>query len=209
MPLPMVHIAVAREVALHLNWTASGAYCLGSISPDAVHMRTPYERQFKADSHLCEEKSGSFSKDVWCANALSAYKKCGTDDFGRGYIVHVLTDIFWNVTLEKQIRDRWTADPAPVQERGPAYYNDTDILDIMLYQNQPWRPDVFAYMAAAEAKPFFALVSDAETDAWRVRTLNWYDAHKIEDYLPLRYASYEEVEQFICDAARWVAERLA
>jgi len=208
MPLPMVHISVAREAALLKGWIPSGAYCLGCISPDAVHMRSPYSKQFKADSHLCEEKSSSFSKEIWRANALNAYERCSSDDFGRGYVVHVLTDIFWNQTLEKKIHERWAADPAPVQERAPAYYNDTDILDLLLYRNQPWRQDVFSGMAAAAAQSFGTLVTKEETDAWRVRTLNWYDAHRIEDYQPLRYASYEEVHQFICAASQWIAECL-
>ena len=50
MPLPMVHLSTAVKINT-LQGLKSPEFYLGSISPDAVHMRTGFVRDDKIRSH--------------------------------------------------------------------------------------------------------------------------------------------------------------
>lgn len=52
MPLPIVHLGVAKEMIEKLNITDIPAFYLGTISPDAVHMRNHSKKEDKNISHL-------------------------------------------------------------------------------------------------------------------------------------------------------------
>ncbi|GGH27234.1 hypothetical protein [Paenibacillus segetis] len=54
MPWPMVHFAVANEICLI---DVSPSLLIGSIAPDAVHMRGNVTRQEKGSTHLvCDDQ---------------------------------------------------------------------------------------------------------------------------------------------------------
>lgn len=207
MALPMVHLAVAFEIARRREeLLADGSYYLGAISPDAVHMRKHYDRQHKAASHFTLNKSREADLNAWMADALANDDADRRDSFSLGYVIHVLTDILWTKHEGGSIFDAYAQDPAPVQKQMEAYYNDTDVIDLLLYHNEPWRKEVFLAMEHAPAAAFGELVSTEECDAWRERTIRWYSEHEISSYQPLRYTSLEKVHLFIQKAAEQIAE---
>lgn len=209
MALPMVHLAVAKALAERdERMLGSGEYYLGAISPDAVHMRPGYHRQLKADSHFTAEKSRQNDPAIWTADVLAAYRGKESDAFAQGYVVHVLTDIVWGQELGGKIFDAYDADPEPAQERSAAYYNDTDLIDIALYKNAPWRPEVFAAMASSPARAFGSLVTEADCEAWRARTLRWYEEHDESMYRPMRYVTQEQIDAFVRAAAERISRIL-
>ena len=205
MPLPMVHMAVAHEIAKIRGVEPTGSYYLGAIAPDAVHMRADYESRHKAASHFSDYWSQYFDPIVHRRNVLISYAEHRDDPFYEGYIAHNLTDINWNYSTGRALRDACRADPGPLMTAVHRYYNDTDIIDLMLYQNMPWREEAFAALAAAPAQAYDDLVTAGECDAWRVRTLNWYTERNIDSYFPLRHADYEGILEFIHRAAREIA----
>ena len=209
MALPMVHLAVAHEFARRKGeLLADGSYYLGAIAPDAVHMRKNYERQHKAASHFTLNKSREADLKVWIADALANYDATSHDSFSLGYVIHVLTDVLWTDGEGGMIFDSYAQDPAPVQKQMEAYYNDTDVIDLLLYHKEPWRKDVFGAMEHAAAAAFGELVTMEECDAWRKRTIRWYSEHEISSYQPLRYTSLEKVRSFIQRAAEQLADIL-
>ncbi len=52
MPLPMVHLAVAVQLAARHDQFPSPAFLLGSLSPDAIHMRPDSVGDDKEKTHL-------------------------------------------------------------------------------------------------------------------------------------------------------------
>ena len=52
MPLPMIHLAVAVGVHTLAGREPSAAFLLGSIAPDAIHMRDGADRSDKERTHL-------------------------------------------------------------------------------------------------------------------------------------------------------------
>ena len=103
---------------------------------------------------------------------------------------------------------------------GPApalralYYDETDRLDFDLYDEQPWRPAVWELLRAARAADVGLageppLLTADEIDAWRARTLGWFDAHRDKaDYEP-RFITRELVWPFIPRTAAQIAAQLS
>ena len=97
---------------------------------------------------------------------------------------------------------RYRADPAPAQSWKAAYYNDTDCLDLSLFEHAPWRAEVWALLKQARGRNLEGLVSVQETEAWRDRCLSWFDGRTESDYQPLKYISPTDVEAFVERAVR-------
>ena len=132
MPLPMVHLSVAVKIGT-LQGLKSPEFYLGSISPDAVHMRAGFVRDDKTRSHCNARMLASIDElDSLCVMIEKSVGKEG--EFLLGYLVHILTDLFWEDTMLKTYGERYVADEAPIQDKRMAYYNDTDQLDFTFYE---------------------------------------------------------------------------
>lgn len=210
MPLPMVHISVAALLEQRGIVTVSdrGAYYLGSIAPDAIHMRKDPAPDAKIISHLNARSPEKIGRAAEFRAAFPDYEAGGVShDFLQGYLVHVLTDIYWKQEFYDGFVERYRADPAPVQEERTAYYNDTDVADIRLYHTLPERKEIWALLEKAKGCTLEGLITGEEADLWNVRTLAWYDQPR--EYLPVRYATEESIRTFVENAAALVGNYLA
>jgi len=207
MPLPIVHLGVARNLLNNIKFKDISSYYLGAIAPDAVHMRENYKGENKRISHL-----HSADRDIWKANAreliLRNYGK-RNGDFCFGYGVHVLTDIFWNETVYSMFGMRYDEDKAPIQDKSLAYYNDTDRLDFELHSKYEHRPEIWNYLVNSTAVGIDGLVNDNEVGAWNDRTLHWFDGGESQHKNPIRYILYDDLLHFIEQAAEKIYEYLS
>lgn len=101
MPGPITHL----QAAYYYNVRQSNKYpaeiYLGSISPDSVNVKgfAPKEKRWPA--HLRDA-----DLNVWLKNAREFYanNKGKTDEaFLRGYIIHLVTDIAWDMYFNDKI----------------------------------------------------------------------------------------------------------
>ncbi len=199
MPLPIVHLGVAKEMIGKLDITDISAYYLGSISPDAVHMRKNFKREDKKVSHLhsTDMESRKNNAKNFILNNLSNPHH----DFYCGYGVHVLTDIFWDETIYSIFKSRYIEDKTPVQDERWAYYNDTDKLDFELYNKYEYRPEIWNYLSGSKAIGIDGLVSADEVSAWNNRTLHWFDSGESQHKNPIKYIFYDELIDFFKETA--------
>lgn len=195
MPLPMVHLCVAKEYSIYTErFGDSPEFYLGNISPDAIHMRENVDRSNKRMTHLY--KDGKI--DISSVNEFVRESKNKADyDFYLGYGMHILTDYFWKQTVYKNFINRYNEDLHPIQSMDEAYYNDTDSIDITLYKQYQWRPDMWEMLGKAEISEVDIILRTDEIYRWNVRTLNWFDEFDTSKLKPLRYISYDEVIKFI------------
>lgn len=207
MPLPMVHLAVARNIVesgFHVD-DLPGFY-LGVISPDAIHMRKNADRLAKHRTHLIPEGRTWEEIDVQdYFKFLQEFIESGKDNvsvsFLWGYCIHILTDLIWTKSVYLGFIDKYRNDPAPVQDERWAYYNDTDILDFELFRECSWREDVWEYLQRAGASDFLDLLSADEIKSWNERTLHWYDSGESYHKNPVKYITKQDVISFISDCA--------
>lgn len=196
MPLPMVHLYVAKLLP---KAKEPGAFYLGAIAPDAVHMRPDFDKQDKARSHFCAEWSRLYDPVLWEKNVLARWDALKRSDFGRGYAVHILTDIACNCS--GIFRNAYKANPEREPKPSKPYYNDADLLGMRLYAEKPWRVAVWEALRAADAEGMADVLSPEETAMWRDRLLGWFDERSEADYAPRKYIRMEEIESFAQDAA--------
>ena len=203
MPLPMVHLGVAHLLTETLAVRDPGSFYLGSIAPDAVHMRAgTYQSEWKLKSHLRESRQ--IEKHAVIGHALAFLRNHADSperDFFAGYGVHIITDILWNQTLLADFNRAFQEDGGLPEERSGVYYNATDRLDFELFHRMPWRPAVWDALAGSHGADADGLVSAAETDAWKERTLHWYDSGESQHKAPVRYFTYDGITLFIAYAA--------
>ena len=210
MPLPMVHISVAALLEKRGTVTVAdrAAYYLGSIAPDAIHMRKDPAPDAKIISHLGARKPENIGLVSVFRNDFPKYEAAGASpDFLMGYLVHVLTDLYWKQEFYDGFVARYEADPAPAQDVKTAYYNDTDVADIRLYHTHPDREEIWALLGTAKGDDLAGLITGEEADLWNRRTLDWYDVPR--EYLPVRYADEESIRAFITAAAGLIEEYFA
>lgn len=198
MPLPMVHLGVARGIAEKLHIPDLPAFYLGSIAPDGIFTREGFTREQKWRNHLIN-KDGVRTVD----GILAFYKeyKHLDESFILGYTVHVLTDQLYNETVYQKYLERYENDLSPVQDKKWAYYNDTDIVDFELYSKSPWRDEVWHCLEQSRGIDVDGYIYAIEADAWRDRTLHWYDSGESKHKNPVRYITYEDEIVFIDMAA--------
>ncbi len=192
MPLPMVHLAVAVRVKDKLKIEDDGAFYLGSIAPDAIHMREGASTEDKFRSHM--GMRGNLFENERNAKAL-----IGRSDFLTGYAVHLVTDMYWSREVGTAFKARFRAR-FPDADHAPAYYNDTDLADLALYRSEPWVPEVYAALESARGEAADDLLSAEEVEKWRLRQLHWFE----QDFAHLKPAEYitrEEINRYIEFAA--------
>ncbi|MCL2879656.1 MAG: hypothetical protein FWF29_05355 [Treponema sp.] len=203
MPLPMVHLSIAKIIMdTEFKINNRSQFCLGSISPDAIHMRANTNRQAKNNTHLIPagQKPGTVDKKEFFKLIMNfIHDNCDkTDsDFLWGYGIHSLTDMYWSQTIYADFKTKYGNDKSPVQDERPAYYNDTDVSDLVLFAESSCQNEIWQYLQKAEYFDFLDILSAQEIKAWNERTLGWYDLNKNKQYNPVRYITRPEVENFI------------
>ncbi|TDF97134.1 zinc dependent phospholipase C family protein [Paenibacillus piri] len=209
MPLPMIHFHVAVNYVDDEDVPAS--FLLGSIAPDAIHMRKGTTREHKKQTHLSIESSGkSFESvqeiynDHMLRNDTGEWKW-----FVRGYFAHLLTDYFWLHDVYKPFKETAERDGVPEQEIRRTYYKDTDQIDFTLYKTKLWTPRVWEKLISTPVFAFAPFLSADEVNFWRLRTIHWFDLLCEEPRVEPAYITNAIAESFILKTAPRVKELLA
>ncbi|HEX2618590.1 MAG TPA: zinc dependent phospholipase C family protein [Phototrophicaceae bacterium] len=201
MPLPMVHLAVAVQLAAQHAQFPSPAFLLGSIAPDAIHMRQDAGYDDKQRTHL-DQLADTDHRQLQTLLAERLMLPDSEAAFAAGYAAHLLTDRLWLQQVTPAFGLQVDGlDPA---ERRKVYYTDTDQVDFNLYHRSGWRSEVWQGLTVANALDFPPLLSGGEIDGWRVRTLRWFEDGSHEPGVTPRYLTDALVRDFIEQATAYV-----
>ncbi|MEZ4713613.1 MAG: hypothetical protein R3A44_40875 [Caldilineaceae bacterium] len=210
MPLPMVHFLVAVEMHKLDDRHPSPPFVLGSIAPDAIHARPNTDRSHKNRTHLLTKPHSQTTDDEYWelvhAFLHRHWPKNEHIDFIEGYAAHVMADRLWLDGLFRPFRAK--VNHLAQEELARLYYREADQVDVFLYRRMVWRPQLWQSLAAATAVAADELVSAQEVDAWRQRTLRWYDDPQNDPQIEPDYITYEAVVDFAVQAAQTIRERL-
>jgi hypothetical protein len=200
----MVHLAVAVRTLELIGSEPTSAFLLGSIAPDAIHMRPNTTRSDKQKTHLLSDASGL--KDRHIRRLLDCYRARGSAalDFAEGYVAHILVDRAWTETVLESLRRQLPA-AMPHAERRSLYYQESDQIDFDLYHQMPWRPAVWGLLAQAQPIDFEPLLTGDEIARWRDRTLDWFESLKQEPMIEPAYITAALVQTFVFDMASTLA----
>jgi hypothetical protein len=198
MALPMVHLAVAHDLVIACGYRPTPAFYLGSIAPDAIHMRPGTGKNDKNVVHL--HKDGT--PDPGRVQQFISERWRGSENvaFAEGYCVHLLTDHYWFGEFIGPWRARLD-DKIPDHERRTLYYNECDKIDLDLYDQLPWRQEVWDLLQSAKPCDFEELLSQREVGLWRDRVLYWYGKNRHKQAYRPQYLTQEMALGFIEDAS--------
>ena len=205
MPLPMVHLSVALKCLN--NDEVNPSFLLGSIAPDAIHMRKGATRADKNRTHFFENHPVHLdSLETEYRNYIRLQQNEEWQWFVRGYFVHILTDGYWWSTVfrsyEQSIKQ---ANLSPEQKRE-TYYQETDQIDFNLYWASEWKNAVWNTLMHTEAQGLPPLLTADEVNYWRWRTIHWFDLLSREPKVEPTYITQGMVDQFIEDASVHINE---
>lgn len=204
MPLPMVHIAVAVQLAQKTGQSPSAAFLLGSIAPDAIHMRPNIRLGDQGDkeiTHLNLPVDTDDHQRVRVMLTQYADETSSLKQFAAGYAAHILVDRFWIQTIMRPFSASLPAEMDDATCRT-LYYQETDQIDCNLYQYMPWRGTVWENLRQAKSPDFQPWLFAAEIEGWQIRTLDWYDNPAHEPHITPQYLTDHMVDAFIADASQ-------
>lgn len=211
MPLPMVHYAVAVEVTKRQAKPLTSAFLLGSIAPDAIHMRAGANRSDKNRTHLLQAPHAE-TADVAYVAAVGEFVRRHRNaapeviDLIAGYAAHLLTDRLWVKTVYQDFCQQ-VPGTLTATERTQVYYQETEQVDRKLYGQMPWRPTVWALLARSRPLAVEPLLTADEVWQYKGEKQAWYTTEPAYSQQP-RYITYEQVNAFIPQASTWVAALL-
>lgn len=173
MALPMVHLETAYLAADELKPSDMAAYLLGAIAPDGVHTRSPYSGEMKQKSHYGIHGKTNLTDSEIAQKLLDLAVK---SDYFFGYAVHLYTDLLWYRRVYMFSDGRRYRNPDG-SRNSELYYAETDKLDLWLYDSSPHRLEMWELLKHACGEDLDVL-SAIEAEAWRDRTLPWYEQHR-------------------------------
>lgn len=196
MALTMVHLLVAEKWAqAHPEMHACPEFYLGSISPDAIHVRYKSDKSRKNEFHLNNWVTPN-PEDV------IAYWKDYKTPFDIGYGVHVLTDAQWVPRCKTRLKDMYFENGLLNTD---IYYNDTFVTDFALHGCTPWAKKVFGMMACAVPSNNHPYLTEEEFDIWRSDIIKTYEG-KCPMNKPVKFVTESYVMDFVKDSIAFIEE---
>ncbi len=203
MPLPLVHLAIAMH--LHEGGERPDPlYLLGSIAPDAIHMRPDTTSDDKRRVHLVRDTDEERVDAIHDLSRCYGRRSDALAPLVRGYVAHLLGDLVWVRSVYADFSARVPAE-CDRAERRRLYYLDTDQIDFDLYHEMPWRPWVWQQLSTADPVDLPGFLTADEMGRWRDRTLHWYHETKEEPGIVPRYITRSDVDAFVIAAAERIA----
>lgn len=169
MAFPLLHLLVADAYAKgRPALERDGAYYLGAIAPDAIHMRPGITKEVhKVKTHLFAKGSDGLPE------VMAYWYETGRTPFDIGYGVHVITDRLW-VGYYRKVFPRLIG--ANGQTLAEIYQPDAAWIDRALYAGGAKARAFGPLLQSAPVPDAHPLLSGEEIDGWRRQVLALFDA---------------------------------
>lgn len=204
MPLPMVHLAIAIKLAESWPSARTPEFLLGSLSPDAIHMRPRAGTAEKDATHYRDAEGKPDLARIQTLLMDGQHSAGFLPAFAAGYAAHLIADRLWIATCYSDFK-RQLAHLDP-EARRTLYYLETDQVDFNLYRQTDWRRNVWDQLDRAVAPDFPPLLSASEIESWRERTLHWFDELMKEPKIVPQYITDALAYDFTDRAAKSIAD---
>lgn len=203
MPLPMVHLSIAESMLRQKGLDINASFLLGSIAPDAIHMREHSTREDKDRTHFYL-KGDTVLVDVFKNKLMPYFEPFRFDEqrfwFARGYTAHVLTDLMWHQSVYRDFQS--SIAQQQIKNERALYDMETDQVDFHLYKNEAWRPHVWELLDQSVSMDASGLLTAEEVQNWKTRTLCWFTDLAKEPGIEPTYITGGVVHQFIQHTSR-------
>ncbi|CAN7444796.1 zinc dependent phospholipase C family protein [Paenibacillus sp. LjRoot56] len=199
MPWPMVHFSIAEKCFDH---DPSPEFLLGSIAPDAIHMRANTTRKDKGRTHLCEDDGTMPNLQTFsdfCKRHIT-HNDHDNDQFILGYVSHLYADLKWTETVWNDYVDKMKPVIDGQNESIKSRYNiEVCQIDYNLYRNEAWSNKIFDSLLKAREYSVPDLLTSKEITQYRAHIMqNLRNEEKEPCIVPI-YITDDIVKLFIKD----------
>ena len=130
MAQPMMHLLIADKIYTKIFIQSYGDFLLGSIAPDAVHVKENYTREIKDISHY---RFDSRSHISYFDTFINEYHTSENKDFVVGYLVHLLSDMIWYHSIRVPFKKEFLKAPSQNMSMNEAYYADCEQIEQLMF----------------------------------------------------------------------------
>ncbi len=199
MAQPMMHLLIADKIYTEKSGLirSYGEFLLGSIAPDAVHMRENYTREIKEISHY---RFNNKSPVSYFDTFFDEYAGSENRDFVLGYLVHLLSDMIWYHSVRIPFKKRFLQIPSHDMSMNEAYYADCkQIEEVMFGVENVSR--IINGLKESKAYTLEGLIDAESVSAWKTKLI--LDYHNKRDVPPhTKYISEDHVRDYITNCAK-------
>ncbi|MEC0310640.1 hypothetical protein P4H67_28150 [Paenibacillus lautus] len=197
MPWPMVHFGVAQKLG---GPEPSSHLLIGSIAPDAIHVRGKITREQKGITHLVRDgglPDANLIKENYL-HYLNLEPEKAWKEYIYGYFAHIYTDLRWIQTLYAAFKKENIDDKEHI---GYTYNQEVSQLEFELKRLQPWTDSILNKLKDSEGHAIPLFVEKSEVEQYRTIKLEWLWDERNEPKIELIYFTLDKVEMFIQDIA--------
>ena len=205
MAQPMMHLLIADKVYTKKfsSVFSYGEFLLGSIAPDAVHVKENYTRELKDISHYRFNSKSSIS---YFDTFFDEYYTSKNKDFVIGYLIHLLSDMIWYHSVRVPFKEGYLKAPMHNMSMNEAYYADCEQIEQLMF----WEKDASRIIKAigkSKAYSLEGMIDSEDVKAWKEKLIIEYDNKK--KFLPhTTYISEQQILDYIANCAEKCAEHL-
>lgn len=218
----ITHMVIASEICKRLPKDMiqdEGLLYLGTLAPDAIHAREGYVRAYKKHTHLRDDiYDWDFAKDSYHSLFLHRVEdfilknsqKDEIIDLYRGYVIHLLTDELFVLTIRDEFCNRMESLGISQTDKEFMTYIVTDMYrnDYLLVKNYDGINNIRIRMEqvpVCEVEGYLSRNEMKSSRDWMIRQ-NFIEQHEL--FNPV-YISYDRMTEFINFAAENILERLS
>ena len=207
MPFSMIHLSVAKKINDKINIAEDlPQFLLGSLAPDSVHFRENYHSVMKMKSHLHPGKkpwgiNEDEDVDEWLNYVLARIKNDDNhscNDFYRGFIVHILTDIY-NTRNQAIPYMKWLLtqeDKENAQMEGRRLFFTQCIQNnLALYKTLPCKNEIWILLEKSAGEAINNIIEAQEVEKFKEFILD--DLRKEDDSLG-DFPAYYSLDKNLC-----------
>ncbi|AEI39726.1 zinc dependent phospholipase C family protein [Paenibacillus mucilaginosus] len=192
MPYPMVHFAIASELCLCMP---TPSFLIGSIAPDAIHVRENVTRKDKGITHFVyEDKFPSIEVlKGKCLYYLSLLDDVDWKNYILGYFAHIYADIRWTETVFMNFEQEYQGEKDDIRK---TYNKESNQVEFDLMREE-WTDDVLKKLHIAAAYTIEPLLTQIEVNQYRDIKLQWLRDRGNEPQIIPVYLREDVIENFV------------
>lgn len=205
MAQPMMHLLIADKIYTERSGSilSYGDFLLGSIAPDAVHVKENYKRELKDISHY---RFNSKSHISYFDTFFNEYSKSENKDFVVGYLVHLLSDMIWYHFVRVPFKEEFLKAPLQNMSMNEAYYADCEQIEQLMFLEKN-SPRIIEALNTGKAYSLEGLIDAEDVMVWREKLI--FDYNNKKSILPhTKYISEQHIRDYIANCAGQCTEYL-
>lgn len=219
----ITHMVIAKEIGKRLKEGTienMDLFYLGNLAPDSIHAREGYIRSYKKHTHLRddipdkdfgrEENLNLFHERVAQFICNNRDRTDGLLDLYRGYVVHLLTDELFMLTVREEFCNKMKK--LDIEQNNPLFFEyivmDMNRNDLLLVKEYKDCEEIRKCMEQVTICSVEGYLSEKEMYISRDWLVHQHYYEKYEPAQP-RFITYERMLQFIYMAADDIVKRLS